>query len=139
QRGPASDGQPQESGAHDGPPLRRLRHGSDPRELERLAGGDELRDRAVPDRVAAAAGDARDFVDRRGAALGEAQEQLTTATDTADGPGGAPDDQMEIRDRPGDERAHADHRETADRQIVADHAAGSDRGAFPPAPGPPVL
>src|SRR5438876_9573077 len=114
------------------------REGSDPRELERLAGG-ELSDHALRDRVAAVADDAGDLVDRRGTALGRAQEQLTTATDTADGSGRVPDDEMEIRDRPGDQRAHADHREAADREIVADHAAGSDRGAFAHERGQRVL
>src|SRR5262249_49361854 len=46
----------------------------------------------------------------------------------ADGPGWMPDDEMEIRDRSGDQRSHPDHCEAADREVVADHAAGPDRG-----------
>src|SRR5439155_25904120 len=64
-----------------------------------------------------------------GAWRGEAAEQVPAAANTADGGRGAPDGQMEIRDRLRDERAHPDHRKAADDEIVADDAASSDRRA----------
>src|SRR5439155_23939318 len=95
----------------------------------------ELRDHGALNRVSPAARDAGDLVDRRLARLGEAEERPTAAANTADGGGGAPDGQMEIRDRLCDERTHPNHRKTADDQIAADDAARSDGGAFPPVRG----
>lgn len=54
---------------------------------------------------------------------------MAAATDTAHRTSRMPDGEMEIIDGFRDKGAHSDHREAADRKVVADHAAGTDRGA----------
>ena len=41
------------------------------------------------------------------------------------------DDKMKIVDTPGHHRRHADHRKTADLQVAADDASGTDRRPGP--------
>ena len=61
----------------------------------------------------------------------EADEWFAAAADEADDAGGMADDEGEVGNRPRHHRAHPDHGEAADGQIVADDGAGADRRPFP--------